>query len=320
MNEESYPSIDIVILNYNGHGHLQKTLPVLSSLSYPNYKIIVVDNNSEDESKGYIRRFPEITLIENSKNLGYSKGKNIGVEQTTAQFVLLLDNDILLKDNDILLKLVRFYTSCREKPGFISIPFIDLNEDTTEYYGLYTNARKEHVPIQKILDKEPFEIPCPMGGLLFFKKEVWDDIDGFDDTLPYSVDDWDIGVRSCILGYHNFLFPSSYAVHLSGSRVHQKNYPWKYRYELAGFMYTITKSYTAKSLIKWYILGYLYYVYKTLRNTLRRKSLLVIFSFIVSHFILLKSLPSAIAQRKQIQKKRRVKEDLFLNLRPPKLK
>lgn len=317
MKKQNYPSIDIVVLNYNGYRYLQKTLPVLLSLNYPNYNIIVVDNNSEDESKSYIRQYPQLKLIENSENVGYSKGKNIGVEQAIATFVLLLDNDILLKDEDILLKLVKFYNHCQDKTAFISIPFIDLHKITTDSYGLYTNVRKKFVPLQKVLDKKSFEIPFPMGGLIFFKKEVWDDVGGLDEIFPYCIDDWDIGARSSILGYHNFLFSDTYAIHLGVNDIYHKSYFWKYKYELAGFMYMVTKNYTVKNLIKWYIVGYLYYIYKTLRKAVRRKSLWVVLSFIISHFIFLENFHVALIRRKQIQKRRKAKEDLFLKIKPP---
>ena len=95
--ENKPPKISVVMLNYNGLNYLKKTMPPILKLDYPNYEFIIVDNGSTDGSKEFIKKFRKIRLIENHKNLGYSKGKNIGVKHAKGDYVLLLDNDILIK-------------------------------------------------------------------------------------------------------------------------------------------------------------------------------------------------------------------------------
>jgi GT2 family glycosyltransferase len=91
------PRVDIIVLNWNG---LRDTLHCLQSLKradYPAFRVLVVDNGSSDASSTSIRqRFPEVTLIENSENLGFTGGNNIGMRQALeeeADYVLLLNND-----------------------------------------------------------------------------------------------------------------------------------------------------------------------------------------------------------------------------------
>ena len=90
------PLISVVMLNYNGLKYLKRTIHPILKLNYPTFEFIIVDNGSTDGSIEFIKKFKRIKLIENGENLGYSKGKNIGVKHAKGEYVLLLDNDILL--------------------------------------------------------------------------------------------------------------------------------------------------------------------------------------------------------------------------------
>ena len=316
--EYTAPSVDIVILHYNGKKYMERILPRLLSFTYPNYKIYVIDNGSDDQQVSFlVDQFPSIHVIRNNVNYGYSKGKNIGMGYATADYVLLLDDDILPEDVRLLEKLVSFYQT-HPKAAFVSIPFIDWGGDLTDAYGLYTNRRKPSVPLRTVSDSVPFEIPCPMGGLLFFRKDIWDTVGGFDETFPYCLDDWDIGIRAYLLGYQNFLYTRSHAVHLGVQRLLDRDtYRWKYKYEMAGFMYTITKSYTVLSLFKWYVVGYSYFFYKTLRQIVRKHDVMLFYSFLISHWLFFRHIPRALKHRQRIQSLRQIPHDEFLNLAPP---
>jgi GT2 family glycosyltransferase len=104
------PLVCCVIVNWNGW---QDTLDCLASLreqDYGNLQIVVVDNGSTDDSVKRIRSaFPEARLIETGKNLGFSRGCNVGLRAALAgdtEFVWLLNNDTVCPP-DTVRKLVR---------------------------------------------------------------------------------------------------------------------------------------------------------------------------------------------------------------------
>jgi len=103
------PSVDIIILNWNGFTDTLKCLQSLRKLNYPTYRVMVVDNASTDGSTGFIRdQFPEVTLMENYENLGFTGGNNIGMRlalENGSDYVLLLNNDTEV-DPDFLRVLV----------------------------------------------------------------------------------------------------------------------------------------------------------------------------------------------------------------------
>lgn len=106
----SYPKVFIIILNWNG---LEDTLECLESvfkLDYPNFEVIVGDNGSTDESVAIIRKtYPQVIMIENKENLGYTGGNNIAMHYAMdhlADYVWLLNKDAVV-EKDTLSKLVR---------------------------------------------------------------------------------------------------------------------------------------------------------------------------------------------------------------------
>ncbi len=94
--------VAIIILNYNGKKDTIECLESLQKIYQKAAKasVIVVDNGSSDESVEEIRRsFPEVDLIANKKNLGFSEGNNIGIKQALkkgSDYILLLNNDTVI--------------------------------------------------------------------------------------------------------------------------------------------------------------------------------------------------------------------------------
>ena len=72
------PLVFIIVLNYNGQKYLEECLKSIELQTYPNYKIIVFDNASKDNSVNYINHaFPSVILLQSEKNLGFAEGKNV---------------------------------------------------------------------------------------------------------------------------------------------------------------------------------------------------------------------------------------------------
>ncbi|HUY13362.1 MAG TPA: glycosyltransferase family 2 protein [Terriglobia bacterium] len=90
----------IILLNWNGWRDTLACLDSLSRLDYPQYRILVVDNASTDDSVDRIRAaFPNLLIVENRINLGFSGGCNAGIRHALADgadYVWLLNNDTVV--------------------------------------------------------------------------------------------------------------------------------------------------------------------------------------------------------------------------------
>ena len=97
------PLVYIIVLNWNGIEHLPVCFRSLRELSYGNKKIIMVDNDSTDGSQDFVRaEFPEVEIIQNSSNIGFSAANNVGMRYALEKgpaYIALLNNDMEVDAN-----------------------------------------------------------------------------------------------------------------------------------------------------------------------------------------------------------------------------
>jgi GT2 family glycosyltransferase len=96
------PLVSIIIVNYNGRYLLDDCLSSLQKTNFPKdkFEIIVVDNNSQDDSVAYIKKyFPEAKLVEAQENLGFTGGNNLGLEHASGKYIALLNSDTRVTPN-----------------------------------------------------------------------------------------------------------------------------------------------------------------------------------------------------------------------------
>ncbi len=87
------PPVQVVVLNYNAAGWLERCLESLRATDYPDLDIIVVDNASTDGSADLARSRSDVTLVEAGANLGFSRGNNLVLRRAKAPLVALLNPD-----------------------------------------------------------------------------------------------------------------------------------------------------------------------------------------------------------------------------------
>ena len=123
--------IVFIILNYNTFQETKDcVLSIESKVDTQNYKIVIVDNLSTDDSADKIEKFIEqknnMILIRNTENLGFAKGNNVGIEYAKRnykpQFIVVLNSDTELIQNDLVEKLEAMTSVCSVGLDMIAIP------------------------------------------------------------------------------------------------------------------------------------------------------------------------------------------------------
>lgn len=105
FNSDNFPFCSVIVLNYYGERVIEDTLESLLGLKYPSnrYEIIVVDNNSKDKSKEILQKYVQmhnnVRLFFLKKNLGFSRGNNVGIRQAKGEYICLLNNDCFVEKN-----------------------------------------------------------------------------------------------------------------------------------------------------------------------------------------------------------------------------
>lgn len=208
--------ISIIIVNYNGKHHLEKCLKSLSDIDYKNYEIILVDNNSTDESLDFVKRtYPSIKIIQLEKNFGFAEPNNIGAKKANGEFLLFLNNDTFVEPNFIseLVQVINSDSKIAICQSYLLKPNkeIDSSGDFVDTLGRAYSSRKKVSEIREILSAR--------GAAMLVRKDSFFDLGGFDKNFFASFEDVDIGWRAWLWGYRVVLAPNSIVYHVGGQTI-----------------------------------------------------------------------------------------------------
>ncbi len=125
MSEIKNPKVFVVVLAWNYYNHTKRCLESLRTVEYDNLNVLVVDNNSSDNTSENIKKdFPEFNILTLSKNLKFSGGNNEGVNHLNPEkddFIIFLNNDTIVSKNFVK-KLIN--PLLEDKKAIISTPKI----------------------------------------------------------------------------------------------------------------------------------------------------------------------------------------------------
>ena len=105
------PHVDVIVLAYNNRADTLECLASLSRLTYPDYRLMVVDNGSTDDTAQAIRmQYPQVELIGIEHNRGFQGGSNFGLRHafdSGTEYVFMLSNDTVVQP-DVLDELMKY--------------------------------------------------------------------------------------------------------------------------------------------------------------------------------------------------------------------
>lgn len=223
---EKRPKVFVVILNYNGKDVLKKCLASVFKNDYPNWEIVLVDNNSTDGSFESARAdFSKVHFVKNSENLGFSAGNNIGIRfalERMADYVLLLNNDVEV-EKDFLSNLINIAEK-DEKIGILSPVIFD--GDTRQVWfsgGNISWLRMKSAHERKIRTVAFYESSFLTGCAMLVKKEVFKKIGLLDEDYFLYWEDADFSLRAGKGGFKKTVVTSSWVYHFEKSRKNKEN-------------------------------------------------------------------------------------------------
>ena len=249
---DSDVEIPIVIVNWKG---IQDTLECMESvlqLTYPFYKVYLVDNHSNDGSvtilKEHFQSNPKVKLIFNQENLGFTKANNevfnlILRKKKLPEYIALLNNDTAV-DANWLSSLIE--TAKTQEASIVSSKMIDYYErnkmDNAGHLMLNTG---EILPIghgENIdLFNELFENMGACAGACLYSSEMLQRIGVFDEYFNTGYEDAELGVRAVMAGYKCIYDPSAVVYHKMGQSI-KKVFNYQYATDIQKkILYTYLK-------------------------------------------------------------------------------
>ena len=225
--------LSVIILNYNVRYFLELcVLSVQNAIQNIDAEIIVIDNNSQDDSCAMMKlRFPNIKLIENKENSGFPKGNNIGVAVAQGEYICILNPDTVVAE-DTFIKVLAFAKKQNEL-GIVGVKLIDgtgnfLPESKrgiptpwvalTKIMGLYKLFPKAFGKYyaQHLSENETGNVEILVGAFMLLKRDLYNEIGGFDEDCFMYSDDIDLSYMALKKGKPNYYFHETSVIHYKG--------------------------------------------------------------------------------------------------------
>ncbi|MBD0824532.1 glycosyltransferase family 2 protein [Aestuariibaculum marinum] len=244
----------VVILNWNGQKLLEQFLPSVVAFSKES-DIYIADNASTDNSIEFVRsKYPEINIVKNIENGGYAKGYNDALKHIDADIFCLLNSDIEVTENWLTPIIDIFHTE--PNTTIIQPKILDYkNKSQFEYAGAAGGfIDKYGYPYcrGRILDtiesdtgqyNDTAEIFWASGACLFIRREVFNDLEGFDASFFAHMEEIDLCWRAKNSGYTIKYVGASTVYHVGGATLTTLN-PKKTYLNFRNSLYALTKNAT----------------------------------------------------------------------------
>ena len=217
------PKVFIIILNWNG---LKDTLECLDSvykLDYRNFEVIIVDNASSDNSINIIREaYPQVTLIKNNENLGFTGGNNVAMRYAMAHdadYMWLLNNDTIV-ERDTVSKIIEV----AESSGIIGLvsPMVYYYDDPNkwQFAGSYMDWDSFSLIYPDSINEVGKEFQyghnvCLWGTALLIKRSMVEKVGYLKEEYFAYWEDTEYSLRGIANGFHNIVCTSAKIFHKS---------------------------------------------------------------------------------------------------------
>jgi len=224
------PSISIVLPNYNGRHLLEKNLPsILEAIGIIHHEIIVVDDCSDDDSVSFLENtYPNIIVIRNDINLGFSSTCNKGILATTLNLLCIVNTDVTFTPDYFTNMIDEF-----DDPSLFAVKgdiinygksyddILSIDKTTLLYYKRgFLRFDTKNPLTNKILLSADSEQFIGLGCCFVCNREMILELGGFDEIYsPFYWEDCDLAQRALKHGYKLLYLPESKVYHQASSTI-----------------------------------------------------------------------------------------------------
>ena len=241
--------LSIVIVNYNVAYFLEYCLySVRNACKDIEAEIFVVDNNSVDNSIAMLNeKFPEVIIIANKDNVGFSKANNQAIRISKGEYVLILNPDTVVEE-DTFSKCISFMDS-NSDCGALGVKMIDgqgkfLKESKRGFPSLWTSfckmsgltslfphsKRYAYYYMGHLPEEEINQVDILAGAFMMMRKECLDKVGLLDEDYFMYGEDIDLSYRITKGGYKNYYFPNTRIIHYKGESTKKASLNYVYTF------------------------------------------------------------------------------------------
>jgi GT2 family glycosyltransferase len=210
--------VSVIVVNFNGRRYVEKCLSSVLNQDYPRFELILVDNNSTDGSASYVRqRFPQVLVVENKENLGYSAGINSGISRASGDYLAPLNVDTEV-ERDWLAPMVEFLEGNPDVGAVTpkSLLYTDRSKIGVQGLNIHVtglafvrglNEQDSRMP------QDPFPVAGVSGCSFVIRREIVEQMGGLNEHNFMYYDDVDLSWMVNLMGYSVYCVPRSVVYH-----------------------------------------------------------------------------------------------------------
>jgi GT2 family glycosyltransferase len=269
-------SLAIVLVNYNTLNLLQECLTHLDHLAgSPATHIVIVDNDSTDGSRQWLQALDreQYCVVLSDHNLGFAGGCNLGIQQTSANYILLLNTDAFLEPG--ALKLLVTYLDQHPQAGIAGPQLLYPNGHWQRSTGLIPSPKSAMLDalgftsmvnftasaLWKLTGSrwQPRSVEYVDGACMLIRRVTIDQVGGLDEQFFFFVEDAEFCFRARQYGWKVMYIPQSRVVHLRGGSSSRKNLEQSLKMRVQSERTFVHQTYGAKaeqSFLFWRRLNY----------------------------------------------------------------
>jgi len=188
-------------------------------------EIIVVDNNSQDNTRSILsRHFPEIVYIQNASNIGFSKANNQAIKQAKGEFICLINPDTII-GKDVIKQAIMKHKSLNQC-GILGVKLLDgtgsflpeskINKLTLKTATLKLIGLSDSYYNNNLQENEEGETATLVGAFMCFKAKDYKTVDGLDENYFMYGEDIDLSYQFENVGLKNYYLGSQEIIHFKG--------------------------------------------------------------------------------------------------------
>lgn len=254
--------ISILIVTYNSGKFIERCIESIEKCVKVESEIIVVDNDSYDNTNSLVQKFPKVKLIQNIDNKGFARANNIAFEHSKGEYILVLNPDIVIDERGIQ---VLLETAVSDSKIGVIAPRL-LNEDGS----LQESARKFPNPVVQVIRglglstmfmnmkfyrsnlnldinlESDSQVDWVIGACMLIRREVFLEVGGFSEKFFMYYEDADLCLKLKKAGFEIIYCPKVSFVH-------------SYQRESAKKIVSKLKLYHIQSIFRFYYRRYLLY-------------------------------------------------------------
>jgi GT2 family glycosyltransferase len=276
------PKVYIIVLNYQSYEDTINYVKLLQSQKNINLNILVVDNDSPNDSYQYLKdklkEIKNVEVVKSKKNGGYAYGNNFGlryIQNKDFDFVIISNNDILIDNEYLIYKLTQVYNKLKSV-AFIS-PLMKVNnkisssiawdiptisDDILSSLRIFKFLKRKKDKYNFKTDEKFERVECLPGSFFMSKKQVFYDIELFDENTFLYGEERILAVKIKERGLHNYLIKNLEYEHLVSKTISRNLNLNKMQMYLINSRVYFHENYTSSSRISIKLLKLLFEIWK----------------------------------------------------------